>query len=337
MERVLTRKEEIVLNGIIRELATGASQVTSQQTIRSTGLALSPSSMRNIMRSLQDKGFLTTDNLYAGKRPTNLGYRYYIRYLFRPLYLTEDKKRQIRDVIIHRLTSVSRLLDGTSELLATLSDQIALVVAPLESSAKLHRIELLKLGSKRVLLLLITDTGSVSQYILKTEIEPSDGTLKLLVNILNERLFDIPLHKLKTCLLTRFEDINLLERRFCQTIERMLPERRALNDENIYIKGAENLLAKPEFKKPDNIRRLLALIETRDELAELAFSDSPRDEIVAEIGCGILDSMSVIRKHFKGRNKEYGVVSIIGTVRMDYRKVIPLIEYTGKLLDELFQ
>ena len=338
MERNLTRKEEIVLSGIVRESVTGAPQVTSQRTIRSTGLALSPSSMRNIMRSLQDKGFLTTDNPYTGKHPTNLGYRYYVRYLFRPLYLTENEKRQIRNAVFRHLTSVSQLLDGTTELLATLSNQIALVAAPLENSAKLHRIELFKLSSKKVLLLLIADNSSVNQYILKMETEPSDGTLRLLVNILNERLFGVPLHKLKNCLLTRFEDISLLERRFCRTVGRMLPKRKAISSENIYIKGAENLLTKPEFKKPDRIRRLLSLIETRDKLAELALSDHPRGEIVAEIGCGISDSMSVIRKHFKGqKNKEYGVVSIIGTVRMDYRRVIPLIKYTGELLGNLFQ
>ena len=336
----LDLRAQAILRAVIEEYVTTATPVGSQALVDRYSLRVSSATVRNILAELEMNGLLMHPHTSAGRVPTDLGYRYYVDFLMELEKISDKEKLDIREQL-DRAVDAEELLRDTSRLLGKISNQLSIVTSPHLSSGIFQKIELMQVSSSKLLVLISIQSGIVRTIMLEVGMELKRDVLDQVARILNERLSGLTLKEVRDTFvdrLTEFKDEHTgLIRLFVDSVDQLFDD--SMEREKVHIAGTGNLIEHPEFGDPKNFRSVIEMIENEDIIVHLLEKhDIPNKDFVITIGAENQETKaqdySLVTATYNV-NGVTGRVGIMGPTRMNYSKLIPLVDHVAKTIAEL--
>jgi heat-inducible transcriptional repressor len=342
MAIVLNQRGRSVLNAIIRDYIETAEPVGSKTVAKKNDIRLSPATIRNIMADLEDVGLIAQPHISAGRVPTEEGLRFYVNSILELRPLAESEKRRIQNYLKESNQEVEELLKSTSRMLAVVTEQAAIVSRPKSSATIFKHIEFIRLRDYLVLTVLVTESGLVQNKILEIEDNLSQSELDRLTHYLNELLSNLTLDQLKKKVL---EEMKKDKDDFDALLAKALEiSNKAFQDETIgevYIEGRTNLMQYPEFSQIETLRKLFRAFEEKNILIRLLEKSISASGIQIFIGSETqineMGGCSVITASYNKGKYPIGTLGVIGPTRMNYDRVIPIVDYTAKVVSKILE
>jgi heat-inducible transcriptional repressor len=332
---MLNERAKILLKTLVERYISEGQPVGSRSLSKSSGLDLSPATIRNVMADLEEMGFVASPHASAGRIPTHRGYRFFIDTLLvvKPLDLMEIN--QLEDNL--HPDNPSRLFNSASQLLAELTRFAGVVVAPKRSSAVFRYIEFMALSEKRVLLIIVTPEGDVQNRVLFTDRAYSQAELIEAANFINQNYAGHAIDEIRTRLQNELKqlrrDVTTLMAAAIEAGDEAIREHSGA----VVVAGERKLLDVQDLSSNMAIlKKLFDLFERKTALLQLLeFSrkgEGVQIFIGDESGVVTLDEFSVVTAPYEVDGKVVGTVAVIGPTRMAYERVIPVVDITARLL-----
>lgn len=346
MEDFLSYREKEVLKFIIENFIRFASPVASKVVSKKTSLNLSSATIRNIMGDLEEKDLLETPHTSAGRVPTDKGLRFYVDSLMNKGTLRKDEIDFLHNKFEEIRTGAADEEDiykETSKILGKISRQLSIVTQPFLDSGMFEKMEMIPLSSNKVLVIFNIKSGIVRTVIMELEIEFSAFKLEEFTRFLNEKLSGLTLRQIRETFSERVNpslhnDPELIQL-FIDSVDKVYYDEDA--GENIYISGTGEVIDQPEFDDPQSFKNIITLSENKNLVVHILQNekDSGR-EISISIGSenenDSLKNYSIITSNYSIGDIR-GKIGIIGPRRLNYSKMVPILEYTSKLISELYK
>lgn len=342
-EFVRGERSRQVLEAVILEYIRNGVPVGSRAIAKRYGLNVSPATVRNVMADLEELGLLYQPHTSAGRVPTELGLRVYIDSILKIQQLSVADRARIRQSYRGRVERMEGLLKETSRVLSSFSKQAGVVLTPRLSQTVFKRIEFVRMRSNVIMTILVSQAGTVHNTILGIEEPISQEDLDKYSRYLNDMLQDLTLLQMKERLLEEMKKEKVLFDRLVSKALELSQKALQTNIEEseLYIDGRTNLLDNPEFTDVEQMRRIFAAFEEKSRIIGLL------DKSLAAGGVNILigsesevrdmESVSLITSAYTSGDEILGTLGVIGPTRMDYSRIIPLVDYTAKLVSEMIE
>ncbi len=348
----LSEREREILRLVVKSFVHTAGPVGSRFLSRRYPLGLSPASIRNTMSDLEERGYLDHPYTSAGRVPTDLGYRTFVDELMESVPVTAD----VRDTLRKKLQPVRReaddLLRISTDLLGELTHLLGVVLSPRLSTGVLDRLEVVPLSSTRVMFILSVRGGLIRTMIfhMESEVELGRHELVRIVTLLNERLAGLTLEEIRQTCVPRVRDlgddrtgiVRLILNESSTLFSEVTEERK------VAYRGTPNIIELPEFQEPSELKSLIELLE--DDETMLYLFEEPEQNGEAEVGgvsvrigkenkcehVGVdtVERYSIVKARYKFGDT-VGTIGVIGPTRMDYPRVVALVEEVARHMSRL--
>lgn len=340
----LTERERQVLAAVIRSYVETAEPAGSRTVSRRFGLGVSPATIRNTMSDLEEKGFLFHPHTSAGRIPTDKAYRLYVDEMLRVAPVEPGHRARLAAEIRGGTATLESILKRAAQSLGVLSQELGVALGPRLDETVLERIELMRLSSERLMLVLSLRGGAVRTIFIEVRGDLGDDALAVVQVVLNERLGGLTLSQVRASLGERLRDAasttdsRELLNIFVQEADQLFDVRSSDAADAVVLGQASVLADQPEFATGDRMRRLIELTETRTGLAQILSARRAETGVQISIGdehAGALPGgLTLVTAQYSSGSLN-GVIGVIGPTRMPYDKVVALVRHTSSLVTDL--
>lgn len=336
----LNERERNILRYIIQQFILTAFPVGSRNIAKKYDLNISPATVRNIMADLEDSGFINHPHTSAGRIPTDKGYRFYVDSLMNIKKLRNSEKGFINKELTSEHLETDELLKVTSNLLSSITNQLAYVSYPKLDTGTLEKLQIISLSSTRILVVISIKSGLVKTITLELASEIANEQIESVQSLLNQRLTGLTLKEIRDTFNERLKDIQQNDepiiRLFIDSVDKIFKD--VKTNESLVIAGAKNVIKNPEFEDPERFQGIIELIEDKDIIIHIMEkSEALEDDIFISIGTENddqkLDEYSFVSKEYK-LGSVSGTLGIIGPKRMEYSKVVAIVDYVARFINE---
>jgi heat-inducible transcriptional repressor len=325
------------LKALIERYIRDGQPVGSRTLAKETGLDLSPATVRNVMSDLEEMGLIVAPHTSAGRVPTVSGYRLFIDSLLTVKPLAEQEIEGMRRRL-EEMTDSGRVIESATVLLSGVTHMAGVVMLPRRERDAFRQIELLPLSGNRVLAILVTGEGEVHNRIVHTDRGFTPSELEQASNFLNRLFTGQDMSQVRRRLV---EDLRSTRAHMDQIMMQALTMAQRVLDaaerrDDFYVAGQTNLM---EFNELASMERLKQLFEAFTEKSQILHlldrcieAEGVQIFIGEESGYEILDDCSLVTAPYRIDDQVIGVLGVIGPARMDYPRVIPIVDVTARLL-----
>ncbi len=344
----LSERELQVLEAVIETYVQTAEPAGSRTISRRSALGLSPATIRNTMSDLEEKGYLYHPHTSAGRIPTDLAYRLYVDSLMHLPAVSPAESHQIREELSGERTAVDQILSRAAQVLGVLTKELGMAVSPSLEQAVLERLELLRISSERLLLVLMLKSGVVRTIFVEVPSRMAPEAVAQVGLVLNERLAGLTLREIRATLSDRLRDATSdpdsseLLNIFIQEADELfdVPAAAGAAAGGGVVLGSAQLLAEqPEFATTEKLQGLLQVTERRDLLRQ-ALAQRVSGGLTITIGTEHQDPklapFTLVTSSYR-LGPLAGVIGVLGPTRMPYDKIVALVDHTSLLVGELLQ
>jgi heat-inducible transcriptional repressor len=332
----LPPRQHTLLLAAIHEFIATAQPVGSHQLAMRRSLGIRAAMVRNLMAELDESGFLVQPHTSAGRLPTERAFRYFVDHLIlRPIPFADRTQIELHYSV--PAESSSDVIRDTSRLLSLMTGQAALVMAPRLESAQLKQVQLFRLSVGEVLAVFVLAAGGVQNRIAHTEADYDQADLDRMAGYLNETLSGRTLQQAREWIAQELKQERAAYDRILHAAL-VLGGAIARNPTpvEIYVEGSSKALEQPEFADPSKIRELLRALDDKTALLDLLERTLNKAGVTVSIGSENTDArlagLTVIASSYISGTLPLGSLAVVGPVRMDYERVIPLVTYTARAL-----
>jgi heat-inducible transcriptional repressor len=339
-DTILSEREALVLQAVISLYVMTAEPAGSRTLARMFDFGLSPATLRNTMRDLEEKGLLFHPHTSAGRIPTDRAYRVYVDRLMHAQALSREEMRLLKERLEGTATRGERVIGRAVQALSVVTQELGVALAPSFEEARLERLNLIPVTSDRLLLVLTIGSAQVKTIFVDVPREVSGEQLQDVTAFLNDRLAGLSIRAIRENFARRVADppaghedlLNI----FVQSAERLFAAARQADQ--VVLGTTSGLAAQPEFSSDSGLRSLLTLTEEKTRLAETLAAREPglRITIGVENSLPALSDFSLITADYHlGRLR--GTIGVMGPTRMPYEKIVSLVQYTSRLITDVFE
>ena len=338
----LNERSREIFRQIVDAYVETGEPVGSRTLSRRSSLDLSPATIRNVMADLEEAGLLYAPHTSAGRLPTEAGLRLFVNGLLEIGGVTEDEREAIESRCAAAGKSLGQALEEATAALAGLSRCAGLVVAP-KTERPLRHLEFVPLSPGRALVVLVTEDGLVENRIVEVPMGVPPSTLVQASNYLNARLVGRSLEDAKAQLALDIES----QRAQLDELTRKVVEAGLAS----WAGGAEGsaLIVRGQAKLLDDVtaladlerlRTLFDMLETKETLLKLLESTRDGQGVQIFIGAdnalfGVAGCSVIVAPYANSREQVVGAIGVIGPTRINYARIIPLVDYTAKVVGRL--
>ncbi len=327
-----------ILNAIIDEYITSASPVGSRSISKLEGFNLSSATIRNEMADLEELGYLEQPHTSAGRIPSDKAYRLYVDTMMRRAQLTRDEIRRIRFHTDRKIDDMETLMKQTARVLSDVTQYTAMVLSPELAENRLRHIQLVPLREGRALAVIVTDTGFAREAVIRIPEDLKSDELERISSILTNRFRDMRMNVVSDRIANEMTGELASRREFLHTVSEAIEQNMADDRRNMELSGATNMLHYPEYADLDKAKNFLATVEGRDSLYNMLRRASTLEftfTIGAENEDKNLKDCSVVTATYRAGDGPVGTFGIIGPTRMQYGRVISVLEHMRRSLSEM--
>lgn len=333
-------RTQLVLKSLVDHYIHSSEPVGSRTLSKGLEIQVSPATIRNIMADLTEMGYLTQSHTSGGRIPTDKAYRFYVNSLAVANSLPDAIQDQLQNASRDNTFQVEDLLIKTTRTVAGLTEFICLVTAPKVDSSLLQRIEFIKINSRKVLVILITKSGMIHNKVIDVSDDLSQNFLNSISIFLNEQFHNYSLLEIRDRVLdSMMEDKDRYDTLLAQAIRLSKKAFDLDGIADVYVDGQMNLLMSPKFKDQQTVKNLLLAFDRKNRLVEVL--DSTLEASGIQIFIGVenhyeeLRECSLVVAKYASNNHVLGTIGVIGPTSMDYRRIIPVVDYTARVLSQV--
>ncbi len=332
---MLNDRAQVLLKTLVERYISDGQPVGSRALQQYSGLEVSPATIRNVMSDLEAMGLVSSPHTSAGRVPTALGYRLFIDTLMVVQPLSEARVQQLESQL--QPDNPSRLLAQASNVLSELTRFAGVVATPRRAAITVHQIEFLRLSEKRVLLIIVMPDGEVENRVLLTHKDYSQAQLTEAGNFLSQHYADLAFGDIRQRVQSELRQLQHDMTALMSAAMAASDAAIARKNEDYVISGERNLLHINDLAANMNqLRNLFDVFEQKTELLQLL--DAGRQAqgvhifVGNESGLSGLDECSVVSAPYAASGKIVGTLAVVGPKRMNYERVVPIVDITAKLL-----
>lgn len=333
---MLNERKKKILQIIIEDYISSAEPVGSRTIARKYDLGLSPATIRNEMSDLELLGYLEQPHTSAGRIPSAQAYRFYVDALIEPGTLTDNDMALIDGWYNERRRNIDDIFQSTAKILSRMTQNVSMVLTNQQTIANFCYLKFLPLDSQHAILCIVADDGSIDTNVIDIPLGMSSEEMDYLAGkmskLLEDRnLSDISVEILQTVHTDVVED-KLIFSSLLQAVRKMTGRRQ---EQKVFLGGTKQLLNQPEFRDVERVRNLLGILEEEKVMKDL-LQGGEDSGLKVTIGSenkftGIQDC-SMVQATYRLNGQIVGTMAVLGPTRMEYGKVISVMDYLHKYL-----
>lgn len=333
---MLSNRKKKILQAIVDEYIGTAEPVSSGSLTKKEGLDFSSATIRNEMSELEKEGYLDKPHTSSGRIPSAKGYRLYVDEMLNEENISLDEVKYIKEKLQDKVDEIEEITKIATNTLSEITHYTTVAIGPKPNLQIIEEIKFILLGERMLMAVILTDTGLVREAIIKFDEDLREEQVQILNSIFNTKLKGKPLEKIDTTI----EQYVLSEIKYSvKVIKHIIDQINKIIEEEskIYLEGAKNSFELPEFNSLQTAKRFINVLDQKDLVLNLLESDLEKDinvYIGDELDNEELKDFSIITFKNKINDKDAGTIGIIGPKRMDYAKVISVMKYIKKLMED---
>ena len=337
MSQELDKRKKKILQAIIEEYIDTAEPVSSNNLVEE--LNCSSATIRNEMAELEKIGFLEKPHTSAGRVPSQKGYRYYVDELIRDDKISKKEMEIIRDRLETRVNDLEELTKIATTTLSEITHYTTISITPDVQNHTIIDIKFVLLGSRVLMAVILTDSGIIRESIIKFDEDITGEQVDDLTFLFKNKLVGKPLETMNAPL----EEFIMKEMKTgINIIKKVIEEinKIILESQKIYLDGANRVVDMPEFKKIDVAKDFLNVLDAKDLVQDVLNTGIAEDiniYIGEETEKEELKNFSIVTFNHLVEGRDIGTIGIIGPTRMDYSKVISVMKYISKKINDDFK
>lgn len=338
----ISTREQDILRLLISDYIATADPVGSRTIAKKYHGGISPATIRNVMADLTEMGLIFQPHTSAGRMPTGAGMRYYVDVLLKRRDLTGGEMETIRERCAGDERGVDSILRRTSKMLAAVSHYAGLVLAPSVQRVAFKQIQFVPLSRRKLLGIIVLQDGSVQNRLIDVSEELTYPEIERITNYCNRCLSGLTLEGALKKVggeleLDRADYDRLLKKAmvFSKQVLEGVPE------PSLVVDGEAHLLDAPEFAESNRFQKLLRVLEEKRKLLHLlercGEGEGVRIFIGADAELGDMDAIGLVGAPYSRDGNVVGALGVIGPLRMDYSSVVPIVDFTAKVLGDVLE
>lgn len=338
---MLNDRKRKILQLIIEDYISTAEPVGSRTIARKYDLGLSPATIRNEMSDLELLGYLEQPHTSAGRVPSAQAYRLYVDSLVEPGTLTDNDRALINGWFNARRRSIDEIFQSTAKILSRMTQNVSMVLANRDATARFRYMRFLPLDEHHAILCVVTDDGNVDNCVVEIPLGMRSEEMDYLAGRVSRMLEGHELSDITEALLsavhTDVAEDKLLFTSLVESIRRMQAKH---SEQRVFLGGTKQLLNQPEFRDVERVKSLLGILEEERVVRDLlkAGEDSGlRITIGSENKFTGIQDCSMVQATYRLNGKIVGTMAVLGPTRMEYGKVISVMDYLHKYLKTMFE
>lgn len=324
---MLTERQILIFQVIIDEFIESARPVGSRAISVKENVTVSSATIRSVMAELEEMGFLEKTHSSSGRIPSEKGYRYYVDHLM-SIPKQETKVNVIKHMLQDGILEFEQIVQMSAEVLSDLTNYTSIILGPEIIEAKLIQIQIITISSQTAVAVLVTDTGHVEHRSISIPPSIKANDLEKMVNILNERLHGVPISSLSHVLNSEILD---LMRRYIENVDESYAYLKEIflheHAISVYVGGKSNIFMQPEFSDVNKIHSFYSMLEDDNKIVDLLRDkeNGIKVTIGKENKFKAIQDFSLITASYELGENQKGTIALLGPTRMEYRKVIGLL------------
>ena len=337
---MLTSRQKLILKAIVEEYVNTAEPVASFDLMSKPYLNFSSATLRAEMASLEQLGLIEKPHTSSGRVPTSIGYRYYVENL-----VTRDSDVVSDFPLIDQIFNEHNLMKEEAikeamNLLSKLTNYTSMALGADYRSELVKKMDFIPVSDSEAVILIVTNEGHVSNQTIKIPNGLKSEDLKNVVKVLDEVLRNKPITDVEKILNDEFarlqvKDIMNYQDQLLNTFVNAFSK---FYKDNYYLSGMSNVFGQPEF---NDVNKLKAFMEAFEEGEVMRLVGNTNNGLTVRIGSEnkilAMDDCTIISVPYKIDDEKIGTIAVIGPTRMEYKKVIPLVEYIAGNMTKLYK
>jgi heat-inducible transcriptional repressor len=335
---MLSERQIRLLKVIIDDFIQNDAPVGSKVLKNNHDLPYSSATIRNDMACLEEEGLLEKTHTSSGRIPSNKGYRYYVDNLIDENDLSQEIIKDLERIFNNRKLELDEVIKEACNLISKMTNYTSVALGSDSKEEIISKIEVVPLSHNSIVLLMITHSGKVEHKTFSIKEDMDLQELKKCVKIINNtlvgtRLQDVT-YKINNEIRTSLE---MYVQKYEDLFEAFMQLFMNFEHTNIYVSGKHNVINQPQFNDVTKIKKFLNIIEDYDFFGSLAKNVKGLSITIGqEKNTMLVDDLTIVTSNYEVSPNEKGIIAVIGPKRMDYDKVISMLDYTAKKISELF-
>lgn len=333
---MLDQRKKKVLQAIVEEYVNNAEPVSSNLLTQKEELNYSSATIRNEMADLEKAGYLEKTHTSSGRIPSEKGYRYYVDELLRDDNISLEEIKYISEKLETKVNEIEELTKLTTTTISEITHYTTVAIGPETKTQFIEEIKFVMLGDRMLMAIILTNTGIVKETIIKFDEDITEKQVETINYMFNKKLRGQPLEiidvPLQEYLINEMKYSVKVIKPIIEQIRKVIQE-----DRHVYLEGTNKVFDLPEFNSLEVAKNFINIIDEKDLMADMLNSGFAKDinvYIGDENEKEQLKDFSIITFKHRVGNKDLGTIGIIGPKRMDYSKVISVMKYINKKLNE---
>lgn len=336
---MLTQRMVEILKAIVDEFVETAEPVASKTLVEKYRLPYSSATIRNEMAILEKEGYIEKPHTSAGRIPSNKGYKYYCENLLEK-NIDEEVKYALTNIFSDSSMNVEDCVKESCKMISDMTNLTSGVLGPNSSSQTLEYLSVFPLDNKTAVCVFVTNTGHTENKTFNFQDEVTSEDIKTCADILNERLKGTPINELKN----RLESIKPI---IVQSVKRhemlfnaFVGAFTRFASEKLYFSGTSKLMYQPEYSDVEKLKGLIKVFDNPETLRDVVDNKDINDVVaITKKGTELFwkDDMAIITSEIKLDRNDIGRLMVVGPRRMEYNRVISLLDFITKQIEELYK
>ena len=335
MKNLLDERKKKVLQAIVEEYINTAEPVSSNTLTQNHGLECSSATIRNEMSELEKSGFLDKTHTSSGRIPSEKGYRYYVDELLNDNDISLEEIKYISSKLETKVNEIEELTKIAANTISEVTHYTTVSIGPKATTQRIEEIKFVLLGTRMMMAVILTDAGLIKETIIKFDEDINKKQVENINYMFNNKLKNQPIETIDRPLEEYLYDeitysVNVIKPIIAQ-IKKVLEE-----DNKIYLEGTNKSFDLPEFNSLEVAKNFINILDTKELVADMlnsGFAEDINVYIGEENEKDELKDFSIVTFKHKVNGKDLGTIGIIGPKRMDYSKVISVMKYINKKLN----
>ena len=336
----LSERSQVVFRNLVDSYIATGDPVGSQSIANSLAEDISPATIRNIMQDLESLGLLNSPHVSSCRIPTQKGLRLFVDTLLEVGKISDEEQEIIDCNIKEDPKNLSNILNRTGTVLSRLTKGASLVLAP-KTEAPIKHIEFVSLSDERALAVLVTADGMVENRVFETPLGQTQSDFREAANFMNSHARGLTLSELREVMEKEVSEKQLeIDKLAAELVKDGLAvwDGKDTDNSRLIVRGRANLIdgntAEDDFEK---IRELFDDLERKQDIANFLNLTEKGDGVRVFIGSenklfSLSGSSLIISPYMNSEHKIIGAVGVIGPTRLNYGKIVPIVDYTAQLV-----
>ena len=334
----MSDRKKRILQIVVDEYINSAVPVSSKAITEKHLTDVSSATVRNELASLEELGYLTQFHTSGGRVPSPQAYRFYIEELMQRGNLSAADLDYISGAFSDKTADVEHLIKSVANVISDLTDYTSVAIGPTAEEERIRNMTLLPCGDGRALLVIVTGSRILRDSFIDIPESMSDEDVAGASHMLAKLFGGKALSEAREVEAEALGEFGQYRQVMTDVIEALKSYARP-RDEDIVLAGPEKIFNHPEYEDIGNVKNFLSVISSKDKIAEIVGDEDDEIQINVKIGSAddkdVPEDCSVVTATYSAGGKNLGTYGVIGPIRMDYSKVIAVLENVGKALEEL--